>query len=92
MKKRIQRRTGDAVKYHIVEENGFFLIKISGEARRNEAVLAKRVLFPYLKGKGIRVIIDLKELEKFELITLMGVLNSIRKEVNLLRGNLRIVT
>jgi len=74
------------VKYDIVEEDGFFLIKISGETRKNEAVMAKGVLFSYLKEKGIKVIMDMRELEKFEPITLVGILNGIRKEVNLLRG------
>jgi len=78
------------VKYHIVEEDGFFLIKISGETRRNEAVMAKGGLCPYLKEKGIKVIMDMKELEKFEPITLVGILNGIRKEVNLLRGGLKL--
>ena len=74
------------MKYDIVEEDGFFLIKISGETRKNEAVMAKGVLFSYLKEKGIKVIMDMRELEKFEPITLVGILNGIRKEVNLLRG------
>ena len=78
------------MKYHIVEEGGFFLIKISGETRKNEALSAKRVLSPYLKEKGIKVIMDLKELEKFEPTTILGVLNGIRKEINLLRGGLKL--
>jgi anti-anti-sigma factor len=78
------------MKYHIVEKGDLYLIKISGETRKNEAILAKRILFPYLKEKGIKVIMDLKELEKFEPITLLGVLNAIRKEVDLLRGGLKL--
>ncbi|MBW2052973.1 MAG: hypothetical protein JRI85_12150 [Deltaproteobacteria bacterium] len=78
------------MKYHIVEDAGFFLIKISGEPRKNEAIFAKRVLSTYLKGRGIRVIIDLKGLEKFEPITLLGVLNGVRKEIDLLGGNLKL--
>ena len=78
------------MKYHIVEEGGFFLIKISGEPRKNEALPARRMLSPYLKEKGIRVIMDLKELEKFEPITILGVLNSIRKDIDLLRGCLKL--
>ncbi len=78
------------MKYHIAEEGGFFLIKISGETRKNEAILAKRRLSPYFKEKGIKVIMDLKELEKFEPITLLGVLNGIRKEIDLLGGCLKL--
>ncbi len=79
-----------AVKYQIVEEKGLLLIKISGDTRKNEALLAKKVLFPYLKRKGIRVIVDLKELGRFELVSLLGVLSGIRKEVDFLRGDLKL--
>jgi len=33
---------------------------------------------------------DLKELEKYEPIIVLGVFNSIRKEINLLRGGLKL--
>jgi anti-anti-sigma factor len=78
------------MKYHIVEEGGFFLIRISGEPRKNEALPARRMLYPYLNKKGIRVIIDLRELKNVEPIILLGVLNSIRKETNLLGGGLKL--
>lgn len=78
------------MKYHIVEEDGFCLIKVSGETRKNEAVIARDGLSPYLKEKGIKVIMDMKELGRFEPGTLVGVLNGIRKEVNLLRGDLKL--
>jgi anti-anti-sigma regulatory factor len=38
----------------------------------------------------MKVIIDLKELETFELIPLIGILNGVRREVNLLRGELKL--
>ena len=76
--------------YHIVEESEFFFIKISGKPKKNEVVLAKNVLSSYLKKKGMKVIIDLKELEDFEPITLLLVLASIRKEIGLSRGCLRL--
>jgi hypothetical protein len=47
---------GRSLKYHIVEEADFLLIKVSGGTKKNEALLAKRMLSRYLKGKGIRVI------------------------------------
>ena len=78
------------MKYHIVEEGGFFLIRMSGEPRKNEALPARRMLYPYLNRKGIRVIIDLRELKNVEPIILLGVLNSIRKETNLLGGGLKL--
>lgn len=81
---------GRSLKYHIVEEADFLLIKVSGGTKKNEALLAKRMLSHYLKQKGIRVILDLKELEMAEPITLLGVLNGIRTQVSLLRGGLKL--
>jgi anti-anti-sigma regulatory factor len=43
-----------------------------------------------LKEKGVRVILSLKQLEEFEPIDLIGVLNTIRKEIGLLRGDLKL--
>lgn len=79
-----------SVKYQIVDEKGILFIKISGDTRKNEALLVKRALSPYLKRKGIRVIVDLKELGKFEPASLLGVLSGIKKKVDLLRGDLKL--
>ncbi len=78
------------MKYHIAEDNDFFIIKISGEPKKNEALQVKSILPSYIKERGIRVIMDLKGLEKFEPITLLGVLNGMRKEVDLLGGCLKL--
>ena len=78
------------MKYNIAKDNDVFIVKISGEPKKNEALQVKRILSSYLKEKGIRVIIDLKELEKFEPITFLGVLNSMRKEIDLLGGCLKL--
>jgi len=77
------------MKYHVVENAEFLLIRISGEPKKNEALAAKRILFPYLKERGIRVIMDLKKIEKFEPITLLGVLTGISREINLSEGKLK---
>jgi anti-anti-sigma factor len=78
------------MKYHIIEENSLLVICLSGDPKKNEVVMAKSVLFPYIKGEGIKVIIDLKELHKFEPVTLIGVLNGIKKEVDFLKGCLKL--
>jgi anti-anti-sigma factor len=78
------------VKYHIIDEKGILFIKISGDTRKNEALLVKRALSPYLKRKGIRVIVDLKELGRIEFVGLLGVLSGIKKKVDLLRGDLKL--
>jgi anti-anti-sigma factor len=76
------------MKYEIVQEKGLVLIKISGHTRHNEALVAKRVLFPHLRKAGLRVIVDLKALRGFELVSLLGVLNGLRKKVDLMKGNM----
>jgi anti-anti-sigma factor len=78
------------MKYHVVEDSGFVLIRISGKPKKNEALAAKRILFPYFKERGVRVIMDLKKLERFDPITLLGVLSGIKKEITLLRGDLKL--
>jgi len=60
------------VKYHIVEKNGFVLVKISGKTRKNEAVLVKKSLLSYLQKRGIRLVVNLNELEKVEPTILLG--------------------
>jgi anti-anti-sigma factor len=78
------------MKYQIMEEDECLLIKVSGKTRKNEAVLSNALLKPYLQDKGVKVIFDLKELEKFDPMTLLGVLNTLRKEIDLLRGDLMV--
>jgi anti-anti-sigma factor len=78
------------MKYRITKKDGFLLMEMSGNIRNNEALLAKRSFSPYLRREGIRVIIDLKDLYTFEPVDLLGVLNSIKKEVDLSRGDLRV--
>jgi len=78
------------MKYHIVKDDNFFIVKISGQPKKNEALQVKSILSSYLKERGIRVIMDLKELEKFEPITLLEVLNGMRKEIDLLGGCLKL--
>jgi anti-anti-sigma factor len=74
--------------YQIQERDGLLLMRISGDTRNNEALRAKRSFLPYLGKKGVRVVIDLEEVGSFEPVVLLGVLNSIRKEVGVLRGDL----
>jgi len=78
------------MKYHIVKDDDFFIVKISGQPKKNEALQVKSILSSYIKGKDVRVIMDLKELEEFEPITLLGVLNGMRKEIDLLGGCLKL--
>ncbi len=78
------------MKYQIVEDDSFLLIKISGKTVKNETVMAKKMLFPHLKKKGIKVIIDMRNLESFELITILGIFNALRKEIMLAGGSMKL--
>ena len=80
------------MKYHLTKDNDFFIIKISGQTKKNEALQVKSILSSYIKGRDVRVIMDLKELEleKFEPIALLGVLNGMRKEIDLSGGCLKL--
>jgi anti-anti-sigma factor len=78
------------MKYHISKTPGLLLIKISGDTRKNEALPAKKVLSQHLREQGMKVIVDMEELNRVEPMALVGVLNAIRKEVRLLNGDLRL--
>lgn len=78
------------MKYHVIEEEDFLLIKLSGKAKKNEAVLAKRKLANIVKGKNVKVIMDFKELDTAEPLVLLGVINSLKKEIGQLRGGLKL--
>jgi anti-anti-sigma factor len=76
--------------YNIIDEKDFFHILISGEPKLNETLLAKKMLLPFFNKKNIRIIIDLKNFRDSNSVPVIGILNSIRKEVGLLEGDLRI--
>lgn len=78
------------MKYHVVEGSDVLLIEVSGSTKNNEALSAKRRLTRYFNKTGVRVIVDLRKLEKAEPVMLLGILNGIRREVSLLRGELRL--
>ena len=78
------------MQYDIIEGKNCFHIAISGKPRKNEPLLAKKMLLPFFKQKNIHLIIDLKNLHEFDSVFLTGILNSIRKEAGLLGGDLRI--
>ncbi|MCD6185649.1 MAG: hypothetical protein J7K84_07660 [Deltaproteobacteria bacterium] len=78
------------MQYDIIEGKNCFHIAISGKPRQNEPLLAKKMLLPFFKQKNIRIIVDLKDLHEFNSVFVLGILNSIRKEVGFLKGNMKI--
>jgi anti-anti-sigma factor len=78
------------MKYQVVDRKDCTIIRLSGDTRNNEALLVKSLLLPYLQKRGLVVIIDLEQLKRFEPANLVGILNGIRKEVDFLKGNLKL--
>jgi anti-anti-sigma factor len=78
------------MKYQVIDRKDTIIIRLSGDTRNNEALLVKRLLLPHLRKRGLMVIIDLKQLKRFEPANLVGILNGIRKEVDLLKGDLKL--
>lgn len=78
------------MKYQIIDKKGLLLIKMSGDTRKNEALPAKKLLSRHLRQNGMKVIVDLSEVNRVEPMVLVSVLNAIRKEVRLLNGDLKL--
>ena len=78
------------MKYHIVKNDDFFIIKISGQTKKNEALQAKSIFSSYLKKRGLKVIMNFEELEKFDPLILLSILNGFRKEIDFLGGCLKL--
>ena len=78
------------MKYQIIDKKGQLVIKVSGDTRKNEALPAKKLLSRHLRTNGMSVIVDMAELNRIEPVTLVGILNAIRREVRLLNGDLKL--
>jgi anti-anti-sigma regulatory factor len=76
--------------YDFVYEEDFLIIKLSGSAEVNERLLTKESLIPYLQQSHQKVIIDLENLAKDGEVYIVGVLNTIKKEFQLLDGEVKL--
>jgi len=76
--------------YEFVYEEDFLIIKLSGSAEVNERLLSKESLTPYLQHSGQKVIIDLENLVEHGGVYIVGVLNTIKKEFQLLKGEVKL--
>ncbi len=70
--------------YEFAYEDDFLIIKLSGSTEVNERLSVKQHLAPYLQGSNQKVIVDLEGLEETEGAYLLGVLNTLKKEVQLM--------
>lgn len=76
--------------YEFVCEEGFLIVKLSGTASLNERLSVKKRLTPHLERSCKKVIIDLKGLGESEGVHVLGVLNTIKKECELLGGEVKL--
>ncbi len=76
--------------YEFVYEEEFLIIKLLGSAGVNERLLTKESLTPYLQQLHQKVIIDLENLAENEGVYIVGVLNTIKKEFQLLDGEVKL--
>ncbi len=76
--------------YEIEHEEDFLIIKLSGTAKVNERLLVKKYLTPHLQRSRQKVIVDLERLDEAGGVYILGVLNAIKKEFQLLGGEVKL--
>lgn len=76
--------------YEFVYGEDFLIIKLSGSTGVNERLSVKRHLAPYLQGSYQKVIVDLEGLDEPGGVYIVGVLNTIKKEFQLLGGEVKL--
>lgn len=76
--------------YQFVYEMDFLIIKLSGTAGVNERLSVKKYLIPHLQQPNQKVIVDLEALDEAGGVYILGVLNTIKKEFQLLGGEVKL--
>jgi anti-anti-sigma factor len=76
--------------YEFVYSGDFLVIKLSGAARVNERLLVRESLTPHLRQSCRKVIVDLEGLDEAEGAYILGVLNTIKKEFQLLGAEVKL--
>ncbi len=68
----------------------FLIIKLSGNTSPNERLIFKQTISPHLQKLHPKVIVDLSDLSEQGGAYLVGVLNTIRKEIKILGGEVKL--
>ena len=76
--------------YQFVYDDDFLVIKLSGSTEVNERLSVKEHLAPYLQASNQKVIVDLEGMNEPGGVYIVGVLNTIRKEFQLLDGEVKV--
>jgi anti-anti-sigma factor len=77
------------VNYRITEAGGWVIVTPSGKAENNEPLRVRYLFRCWLMRQGVRVIVNLKQLEQFG-VWEVGVLTSFKREVDQRAGVLRL--
>lgn len=77
------------VRYRITEAGGWVIVSPSGKAENNEPLRVRYLFRRWLTQSGVRVIVNLKQLEQFG-VWEVGLLTSFKKEVDQRAGVLRL--
>jgi len=77
------------MRYRIREFKGSLIIKLDGQARDDEAARSRRVLLPFLRRPGVKVVLNLARLREFGILEL-ELLGVIRQEIKAQGGTLRL--
>ena len=75
--------------YRITEVAGWFVVTPSGKAENNEPLRVRHLFRRWLTRQGIRVIVNLKQLEEFG-VWEVGLLISFKKAIDQRGGELRL--
>lgn len=76
--------------YALEYQKDFLIVKLSGSIEANERLLTKRFLFRSLRLSFRKIIVDLEGLGGGETVYCVGVLNTFKKEVQLMGGKLKL--
>jgi anti-anti-sigma regulatory factor len=67
----------------------FLIIKLSGTTSPNERLLSKQSLVARLQKSNLKVIVELSDLREHGGAYVLGMLNMIRKEIQILGGEIK---
>jgi len=76
--------------YKFLYSEDFLIIKLSGIAGVNERLSVKEYLTPHIRESFQKVIVDMEGLDESEGVYILGVLNTIKKEFQLLGGGVKL--
>jgi anti-anti-sigma factor len=76
--------------YEFLYSEDFLIIKLSGIAGVNERLSVKEYLTPHIRPSFQKVIVDMEGLDESGGVYILGVLNTIKKEFQLLGGEVKL--